>query len=72
MELKDVQEWEIKPQLRTIPGVSDVNTWGGETKQYQIKLDPALLQQYGLTLKDVATRVAENTPLRWRIHRARV
>jgi len=60
MELKDVQEWEIKPQLRTIPGVSDVNTWGGETKQYQIKVDPALLQQYGLTLRDVATRVAEN------------
>jgi heavy metal efflux system protein len=60
MELKDVQEWEIKPQLRTIPGVSDVNTWGGETKQYQIKVDPALLQQYGLTLKDVATRAAEN------------
>jgi heavy metal efflux system protein len=60
MELKDVQEWEIKPQLRTIPGVSDVNTWGGETKQYQIKVDPALLQQYGLTLNDVATRVAEN------------
>ncbi len=60
MELKDVQEWEIKPQLRTVPGVSDVNTWGGETKQYQIKVDPALLQQYGLTLKDVAARVAEN------------
>ncbi|MEA2544640.1 MAG: heavy metal efflux system protein [Acidobacteriaceae bacterium] len=60
MELKDVQEWEIKPQLRTIPGVSDVNTWGGETRQYQIKVDPDLLQQYGLTLKDVATRVAEN------------
>jgi cobalt-zinc-cadmium resistance protein CzcA len=60
MDLKDIQEWEIKPQLRTIPGVSDVNTWGGETKQYQIKVDPALLQQYGLTLKDVAMRVAEN------------
>ncbi|MBW4026263.1 MAG: efflux RND transporter permease subunit [Acidobacteria bacterium] len=60
MDLKDVQEWEIKPLLRTIPGVSDVNTWGGETRQYQIKVDPALLQQYGLTLKDVATRVVEN------------
>jgi cobalt-zinc-cadmium resistance protein CzcA len=60
MDLKDVQEWEIKPQLRTIPGVSDVNTWGGETKQFQIKVDPDLLQQYGLTLKDVAMRVAEN------------
>lgn len=60
MQLKDVQEWEIKPQLRTVPGVSEINTWGGETKQFQIKVDPALLQQYGLTLKDVAMRVAEN------------
>jgi cobalt-zinc-cadmium resistance protein CzcA len=60
IELKDVQEWVIKPQLRTVPGVSDVNTWGGETKQYQIKVDPDLLLQYGLTLKDVAMRVAEN------------
>jgi len=60
MELKDVQEWQIKPWLRTVPGVSDVNTWGGETRQYQIKVDPALLQQYGLTLKDVAMRVVEN------------
>ncbi len=60
MELKEVQEWQIKPWLRTVPGVSDVNTWGGETRQYQVKVDPALLQQYGLTLKDVATRIAEN------------
>jgi cobalt-zinc-cadmium resistance protein CzcA len=60
MQLKEVQEWQIKPSLRTIPGVSDVNTWGGETRQYQIKVDPALLQQYGLTLKDVAMRVVEN------------
>ena len=60
MQLKEIQEWQIKPWLRTVPGVSDVNTWGGETKQYQIKVDPALLQQYGLTLKDVAARVVEN------------
>ena len=60
MALKDIQEWQIKPQLKTVPGVSDVNTWGGETRQYQIKVDPALLQQYGLTLNDVAMRVAEN------------
>ncbi|MBS1823639.1 MAG: efflux RND transporter permease subunit [Acidobacteria bacterium] len=60
MELKDVQEWQIKPLLRTVPGVSDVNTWGGETRQYQIQVDPALLQQYGLTLKDVASRVVDN------------
>jgi heavy metal efflux system protein len=60
MELKDVQEWLIKPQLRAVPGVSEVNTWGGETRQYQIRVDPALLEAYGLTLRDVATRIAEN------------
>ncbi len=60
MQLKDLQEWQIKRQLRTIPGVSEINNWGGELKQYQITLDPALLSQYGLTLHDVAQRVAEN------------
>src|SRR5438105_75618 len=57
LELKDLQEWVIKGQLRTIPGVSEVNTWGGQTKQFQIVVDPMLLTQYGLTLHDVATRV---------------
>lgn len=60
MALKDVQEWLIKPQLRAVSGVSEVNTWGGETRQYQIKVDPSLLQAYGLTLHDVAMRLADN------------
>src|ERR1700692_2159022 len=45
MELKDVQEWQIKRQLRTVPGVSAINNWGGEVKQYQIVVDPAVLGQ---------------------------
>jgi heavy metal efflux system protein len=60
MDLKDLHEWIIKPQLRTIPGVSEINAWGGETKQYQIVVDPALLAQYGLSLHDVASRIEEN------------
>ena len=60
LDLKDLQEWVIKGQLRTIPGVSEVNTWGGQTKQFQIVVDPALLAQHGLTLHDVALRVQEN------------
>ena len=60
MDLKDLHEWVIKPQLRTLPGVSEINAWGGQTKQYQIVVDPALLDQYGLTLHDVASRVEEN------------
>jgi cobalt-zinc-cadmium resistance protein CzcA len=60
MDLKDLHEWVIKPQLRTLPGVSEINAWGGQTKQFQIVVDPALLNQYGLTLHDVAVRVEEN------------
>src|SRR5258708_8862758 len=60
MALKDLQEWQIKRQLRTVRGVSEVNTWGGEVKQYQIRVDPAILAQYGLTLHDVSRRIAEN------------
>src|ERR1700693_6139907 len=47
IELKDLHEWVIKPQLRTLPGVSEINAWGGQTKQFQIVVDPALLDQYG-------------------------
>jgi cobalt-zinc-cadmium resistance protein CzcA len=60
LDLKDLHEWVIKPQLRTLPGVSEINAWGGQTKQYQVVVDPALLDQYGLTLHDVAARVEEN------------
>lgn len=60
MDLKDLHEWVIKPQLRTLPGVSEINAWGGETKQYQVVVDPALLDEYGLTLHDVTSRIAEN------------
>src|SRR5258708_962113 len=60
MDLKDLHEWVIKPQLRTLPGVSEINAWGGQTKQFQIVVDPALLEQYGFTLHDVAKRVQDN------------
>src|SRR3984893_11693960 len=60
MELKDLHEWVIKGQLRTIPGVSEINGWGSQTKQFQIIVDPMLLQQYGLTLHDLATRIEGN------------
>ncbi len=60
MDLKTLHEWQIKNQLRTVPGVNEINTWGGETRQYQIEVDPGRLQGYGLTLRDVFERVREN------------
>ncbi|MDE3194784.1 MAG: efflux RND transporter permease subunit, partial [Acidobacteriota bacterium] len=60
MDLKTLQEFQIKNQLRVVPGVNEINTWGGETRQYQIEIDPNRLQAYGLTLRDVYERVREN------------
>src|SRR4029077_15913727 len=48
------------PQLRTLPGVSEINAWGGQTKQYQIVAGPALLDQDGVTLHGVETAAQQN------------
>ncbi len=60
MDLKTLHEWQVKLGLRTVAGVNEVNTWGGESQQYQIEVDPVRLQRYGLTLRDVFERVREN------------
>lgn len=60
MDLKTLHEWHIKNQLRTVPGVNDVNTWGGETRQYHIEVDPAALLRYGVPLKDLFDRIQGN------------
>src|SRR3982751_4021798 len=53
LELSNVQEYVIKPLLRTVPGVADVNTWGGLEQQFHVNADPTKLAGYGLTLADV-------------------
>jgi cobalt-zinc-cadmium resistance protein CzcA len=60
MELKTLHEWQIKNQLRTLPGVNEVNTWGGETRQFHVEVDPVRLQRYGLALRDIFERIREN------------
>ncbi|MBK9168302.1 MAG: efflux RND transporter permease subunit [Bryobacterales bacterium] len=60
MDLKTLHDWQIRNQLRTVRGVNEINTWGGETMQYHIVADPVRLQSYGLTLRDVFERVREN------------
>jgi heavy metal efflux system protein len=39
-ELRTLHDWSIKPKLRTVKGVAEVNSWGGYEKQYQVRLDP--------------------------------
>jgi heavy metal efflux system protein len=59
-ELKLVQDYVIKPALRTVPGVTEVNTSGGYDKQIVITPDPAKLTHLGITINEVADVIAEN------------
>ena len=60
MDIKTFQDWNLRYALRSVPGVSEVNAWGGQSKQYAIQLDPIALRRYGLTVHDVIERVASN------------
>ena len=60
MELKTLHDWEIKYQLQALPGVADINSWGGYIRQYEIEVDPFRLHAHGLTLRDVFERVRDN------------
>lgn len=54
-DLRTIQDWIIKPQLRTVPGIVEVNTIGGYEKQFHVLPDPAKLMAYKLTFRDVMT-----------------
>jgi cobalt-zinc-cadmium resistance protein CzcA len=59
-ELRTIHNWVIKPQLRTVSGTAEVNTWGGFEKQYQIRIDPDQLFKHRLTFADVVSAVTAN------------
>ena len=59
-ELRTIQDWIIKPQLQSVPGVAEVNTWGGFEKQYHVLVDPNRLAQYGISLSTVTVKLREN------------
>jgi cobalt-zinc-cadmium resistance protein CzcA len=58
--LRTLQDWVIKPQLRGIPGLADVEALGGYQKQYQVRPDPRRLSSFGLTFADLASAVERN------------
>jgi cobalt-zinc-cadmium resistance protein CzcA len=59
-ELRTLHDWVVKPQLRSVPGVAEVNSWGGYEKQYQVRLNPDQLIKHGLTFDQVADAVRNN------------
>jgi cobalt-zinc-cadmium resistance protein CzcA len=59
-ELRTLHDWVVKPELRKVAGVAEVNSWGGLEKQYHVIASPENLLKFGLTYADVATALREN------------
>jgi len=60
MEKKSLEDWTLEKQFKSVKGVVDVASFGGPTKEYQIKLDPDKLIQYGLSISQVEQQIANN------------
>src|ERR1700755_2433468 len=59
-ELRTIQDWIVKLQLRTVPGVADVLSFGGDVKQYQVSVDEQALVSYNITLKSLFEAIQNN------------
>ena len=59
-DLREIQDWVVRPQLRNLQGVTEVNTIGGFVKQFHVTPRPDQLMAYGLTLRDVMDALARN------------
>ena len=60
MDLRTIQDWIVRPQLKTVPGVADVNSIGGYTKQFHVTPHPNTLMAYGLSFRDILDALARN------------
>ncbi len=60
MDLRTIQDWIVRPQLKTVPGVADVNSIGGYTKQFHVTPHPDKLMAHGLSFQDVLDALARN------------
>ncbi len=58
--LRTIQDWNVRRQLLGVPGATEINSFGGKEKQYQVRIDPDKLQSYALTLRDVYESVSAN------------
>ncbi len=60
VERRTVQDWVVRPLLRSIPGIAEINSVGGYVRQYQVLADSAKLRHYGVTIQDVFDALARN------------
>jgi len=59
-ELRSLQDWLIRPRLRTVEGIADINSLGGDVRSYHVIPDPQKLVRYGLGLNELQTALTEN------------
>ena len=64
MELRSILDWDIGFKLRSVPGVVEVNTYGGELKTYEVQLEPDKLVSYNLSLEQVIEALEKNNSAR--------
>ncbi len=60
MELKSLEDWSLEKRFKQVPGVVDVSSFGGTTREYQIRIDPEKLVSYGLTIGNVEQQLTNN------------
>jgi heavy metal efflux system protein len=60
MELKSIEDWQLEKQFKQVPGVVDVSSFGGMTREYQVRVDPDKLVAYGLSISQVEQQLANN------------
>ena len=60
MALKSIEDWTLEKEFKSVPGVVDVSSFGGPTREYQVTLDPEKLVSYGLNIAAVKTALAAN------------
>jgi heavy metal efflux system protein len=60
MELKAIEDWTLEKQFKSVPNVVDVSSFGGTTREYQVRIDPDKLIEYGLSISQVEQQLANN------------
>src|ERR1700694_4543036 len=60
MQLRSILDWQVSPQLKLVPGITEVNVNGGELKTYEVRVAEGALTRFGLSIEDIYNAVAQN------------
>src|SRR6202790_2164797 len=60
MQLRSILDWQVAPQLKQVPGITEVNVNGGDLKTYEVRVSNSALLRFGLSIDDIYNAVAQN------------